>query len=66
MKVRVNDEIVTLEEAATLNALLTQLSRHQPGIALAVNHTIVPRHRWAQYPLTEGDEILIFQAIAGG
>lgn len=66
MKVKVNDEIVTLQEAATLSELLTQLSRQQPGIALAVNHTIVPRPSWAQYRLTEDDDILIFQAIAGG
>ncbi|MFH8136429.1 sulfur carrier protein ThiS [Pantoea osteomyelitidis] len=66
MKVKVNDEIVELEDAATLSELLAQLSRHQPGIALAVNHTIVPRQSWAQCRLTEGDDILVFQAIAGG
>lgn len=66
MKVRVNEEMVTLEEAATLSELLTQLARHQPGIALAVNHTIVPRRSWSQCRLAEGDDILVFQAIAGG
>lgn len=66
MKVKVNDEVMELAHAATLSELLTQMSRLQPGIALAVNHTIVPRQSWAHCRLTEGDDILIFQAIAGG
>lgn len=66
MKIRVNDETVTLEQAITLSELLVQLSQQRSGIALAVNHTVVPRANWAHYTLNEDDDILIFQAIAGG
>ncbi|MCP2231500.1 sulfur carrier protein ThiS [Erwinia aphidicola] len=66
MKVIVNDESVTLGGDETLNDLLQQLQRHQPGTALALNQAIVPRERWPLVRLQEGDELVIFQAIAGG
>ncbi|MGB9098622.1 sulfur carrier protein ThiS [Erwinia sp.] len=66
MKIVVNDEILTLDNRLTLVELLEQLSRHQPGTALAVNQQIVPRDRWSSYSLQEGDDLIIFQAIAGG
>nr|WP_281434610.1 sulfur carrier protein ThiS [Erwinia phyllosphaerae] len=50
----------------TLADLLTQLCCQQAGTALAVNQQIVSRDRWSTYPLQEGDELVIFQAIAGG
>lgn len=68
MKVIVNDESLTLGGDETLNDLLQQLQRHQPGtaLALALNQAIVPRERWPLVRLQEGDELVIFQAIAGG
>jgi len=66
MQIVVNDESVTLEGSVTLTELLERLSHSQPGIALAVNQQIIPRDRWAEYILQEGDELVIFQAIAGG
>ena len=66
MQIVVNDDALTLEGAVTLAELLEQLSRRQPGTALAVNQQIIPRDRWAEYILQEGDKLVIFQAIAGG
>lgn len=66
MKVTVNDELMTLTGDETLSDLLHQLQRHQPGTALALNHAIVPRERWPHTRLQQGDELVIFQAIAGG
>lgn len=66
MKIVVNDEILTLAGSLTLAGLLDHLSRHQPGTALAVNQQIIPRDRWSSYLLQEGDDLVIFQAIAGG
>jgi len=62
----INDEPHTLAAPLTLVALLEQLSHQQSGTALAVNQQIVPRDRWPGYLLQEGDELVIFQAIAGG
>ncbi|WP_437611648.1 sulfur carrier protein ThiS [Erwinia sp. V71] len=66
MKIVVNDEPMTLTSPLSLSELLEQLARHQPGTALAVNQAIVPRDRWPSHLLQEGDELVIFQAIAGG
>lgn len=66
MKLLVNDESLTLAGLPTLTDVLEHLSRHQPGTALAINQQIVSRDRWSDYYLQEGDELVIFQAIAGG
>ena len=66
MNIVVNDEALTLEAPLTLEQLLTKLACPPAGTALAVNQQIIPRHGWAQHRLGEGDEVVIFQAIAGG
>ncbi|MFU9138995.1 sulfur carrier protein ThiS [Erwinia tasmaniensis] len=66
MNITINDSSMTLDGSPTLAELLEQLSRHQPGTALAVNQQIIPHDRWASFHLQEGDELVIFQAIAGG
>ncbi|QKJ88971.1 sulfur carrier protein ThiS [Paramixta manurensis] len=66
MNIIVNDRQMACSAPLTLTALLKQLSLHQPSTALAVNQTIVPHHRWDTQLLQEGDELVIFQAIAGG
>lgn len=66
MQIVVNDDALTLEGSITLTEVLERFSQNQPGTALAVNQQIVPRDRWAGYLLHEGDELVIFHAIAGG
>ncbi|HHH0075017.1 TPA: sulfur carrier protein ThiS [Yersinia enterocolitica] len=61
-----NDQPLEMEYTITVEKLLQQLNRHQPGTALAVNQVIIPRTDWEEYQLHEGDNILLFQAIAGG
>lgn len=66
MKVTLNDQPLELERPISVAALLEQLERHQPGSALAINQTIIPRTDWATHHVQDGDDILLFQAIAGG
>ncbi|AJI94467.1 thiamine biosynthesis protein ThiS [Yersinia ruckeri] len=66
MKILLNDESIELEDALTVNQLLTQLDYNQPGSALAINQTIIPRNSWDTHMLQDGDDVLLFQAIAGG
>ncbi|HDL7751910.1 TPA: sulfur carrier protein ThiS [Yersinia enterocolitica] len=61
-----NDQPLEVECTITVEKLLQQLNRHQPGTALAVNQVIVPRPDWEKCQLHAGDNILLFQAIAGG
>lgn len=53
------------------NMLLALLEKQgiqagQGGIAVAVNERVVPRSRWGEQTLQEGDKIEIVRAIAGG
>ncbi|WP_034911366.1 MULTISPECIES: sulfur carrier protein ThiS [Erwinia] len=66
MKIIVNDEAMTFPTTLSLVGVLEQLHHPQIGTALAVNQQIVPRDRWSSFHLQEGDELVIFQAIAGG
>lgn len=66
MKLMINDESHDFAAPLTLLALLEQLSHPQEGSALAVNQVIIPRHNWSSHQLADGDNILLFQAIAGG
>jgi sulfur carrier protein len=66
MKIRLNDQLLELEQSLSIIDLLEQLERHQPGTALAINQTIIPRADWATHYVQDGDDILLFQAIAGG
>ena len=66
MKLMINDESHDFAAPLTLLALLEQLNHQQEGSALAVNQVIIPRHNWSSHQLADGDNILLFQAIAGG
>ena len=49
-----------------LMGLLQALNKPANGLAIAVNEQIVPRQQWAEFQLSEHDNISVFQAIAGG
>ncbi|MEQ9723788.1 sulfur carrier protein ThiS [Yersinia alsatica] len=66
MLIILNDQPLEVETNITADKLLNQLNRHQPGTALAINQVIIPRIDWEKYQLRAGDNILLFQAIAGG
>ncbi|HEY0208467.1 sulfur carrier protein ThiS [Acerihabitans sp.] len=66
MNITLNDAPVALPGTPSLLEMLEQLGHAPEGSALAVNQTIIPRSRWAEQPVNEGDDILLFQAIAGG
>ncbi|WP_413596432.1 sulfur carrier protein ThiS [Citrobacter youngae] len=66
MQIQFNDEPLQCAEGQTISELLTQLNQHKPGMALALNQQILPRDQWQQQIVQEGDQILLFQVIAGG
>ncbi|WP_435928219.1 sulfur carrier protein ThiS [Dryocola sp. BD613] len=66
MRIQFNDEPMQCADNLTLAKLLENLRLLKPGVALAINQTIVPRELWDDHLLRDGDQILLFQAIAGG
>ncbi len=66
MQILFNDEPMQCADDLTITALLDGLHQLKPGAALALNQQILPREQWEQQIVQEGDQILLFQVIAGG
>lgn len=66
MKIHVNEQTVELADNSNIEQLLTYLDKPLMGSAIAVNQEIISRSHWADTILNEGDNISLFQAIAGG
>lgn len=64
--IRLNDESLRLNSPCMLSQVLTEYFNASSGIAVAVNEEIVPRGHWDQHPLQSGDQVLVFNAVAGG
>jgi sulfur carrier protein len=65
MRVTVNGEARDIS-AASVDALLAELDYAGNHFAVAVNFDVVPRARWAETPLNNGDEIEIITPRQGG
>jgi thiamine biosynthesis protein ThiS len=52
--------------AETLGALVEGLRMKPDRVAIELNREIVPRERWAQTPLHEGDRLEIVHFVGGG
>lgn len=65
MQIWFNDEPLACADNLSVSALLTS-SNSSSGVALALNQHILPRDRWEDHLLQEGDRVLLFQVIAGG
>lgn len=62
MIVIVNGEAQEVAAGCTVGTL----APNQRGVAVAVNREIVPRSRWGQALLAEGDRVEILEAAQGG
>ena len=52
--------------ASRVDALLSELEYEGTHFAIAVNYDVVPRSRWAETALSNGDEIEIITPRQGG
>lgn len=66
MQITVNDTSIEVDEPLTIAGLLNHLGQSSTGLAIAVNQAIQPRTHWNCRWLQHGDNILLFQAVAGG
>jgi sulfur carrier protein len=65
--VHVNDSFRNVTCGTGLWHLLEEMSLGgRQGLAVAVNGVVVPRGRWADCELREGDRVLMIQASQGG
>ncbi len=55
-----------LERAATVAALLQVLDINPQRVAVALNGEVVPRDRWAEATIADGDTVEVVRAVGGG
>ena len=65
MRVIVNGEAREIA-SARVDALLSELEYEGTHFAIALNFDVLPRSRWAETPLKQGDEIEIITPRQGG
>lgn len=66
IEISINDNTLHLPSPCTLEQALSAYVETVSGLAVAVNETIVPRQHWGQHKLEAGDQLLVFNAVAGG
>lgn len=65
MKLTINGESRVVA-AETLSALVEHLGMKPDRVAIELNRDIVPRGRWPQTPLKDGDQLEIVHFVGGG
>jgi sulfur carrier protein len=62
----VNGEPVELPDGCTVGEVVIRCGRGDAGVAVAKNLDVVPRARWGDETLRDGDRIDIVTAVGGG
>ena len=68
MRIVLNGEPCELRDGATVvdAVMASGAPESRAGIAVAVDGEVVPRGRWDEQPLTDGQQIEVLQAVQGG
>ncbi|WP_406595682.1 sulfur carrier protein ThiS [Aeromonas veronii] len=66
LTIRLNDKAQSLAAGLSVADLLAAQDVNPQGVAVALNGAVLPRGRWAETRLKDGDELHLFTAIAGG
>ncbi|WP_026141213.1 sulfur carrier protein ThiS [Aeromonas dhakensis] len=66
LTIRLNDKAQSLVAGQSVADLLAAQDVNPQGVAVALNGAVLPRSRWAETRLNDGDELHLFAAIAGG
>jgi sulfur carrier protein len=70
MTLHINGEPRTFADLAstqfTLAALIESLNMKSDRVAVELNRDIIPRERWSETPLKDGDRLEIVHFVGGG
>ncbi|WP_439845525.1 sulfur carrier protein ThiS [Aeromonas veronii] len=66
LTILLNDKAQPLTAGQSVADLLAAQDVNPQGVAVALNGAVLPRGRWAEIRLNDGDELHLFTAIAGG
>jgi sulfur carrier protein len=65
MIITVNEEQIQVDETTTVAVLLPSMGYPDRGIAVAMDHAVLPRSGWAS-PLSDGARLEVVTAVQGG
>ena len=66
MTIRVNGDERTVRKGLNVAELLDELSLNRDGVAVAVNHNVIPRSDHDQYKIPPGANVEVIRAVGGG
>ena len=66
MQFELNGEVFESEAPLNVEGLLERFALTQRRVAVAINTQVVPRSRFAQFEIHEGDRVEVIQAVGGG
>ena len=66
MKLQINGEEKEISSATSLATLVDLLGLKSDRLAIELNREIVPRGKWAETPLQDGDKLEIVHFVGGG
>jgi thiamine biosynthesis protein ThiS len=66
MKLVINGEDRVFNSISSLSDLLTQLGLKADRVAVELNRELIPRDRWPQTQLADGDKLEIVHFVGGG
>lgn len=61
-----NNEPFDVEESTSIGRFLSIVNADSANIAVAVNNKVIPKSKWNDTTLGNGDHILIIKAFYGG
>ncbi len=66
MKLTINGESREFDALSTISELVSQLGMKPDRVAVELNRDLIPRDRWAETQLSEGDKLEIVHFVGGG
>ncbi|SKA49362.1 sulfur carrier protein ThiS [Enterovibrio nigricans] len=66
MQIWLNEKAYSPSAASNILALVAELELPEKAVAIAIDGDIIPRSQWQETTLTDGIQVAVFQAIAGG
>jgi thiamine biosynthesis protein ThiS len=66
MRIEINGESRSFDGSLSLGALIEQLGMKSDRVAVELNRDVVPRDRWLQTQLADGDRLEIVHFVGGG
>lgn len=66
MQIRLNGEVLEAVASLTVQGLITQQQLAGQRVAVELNGDVLPRSRWGEVALKDGDQVELVRAIGGG